>query len=547
MLFVIFLLVTGTLTVNGDLGVMYARRTSAEWDTHYCISYNPGFHELPSSMTNAKSHKMLDLSTKLGCEEDDYKGVAINKNMVVVVARGNCSFSEKAFLAQKFGMAAVVIVVDSLILPGANQTSDFDIINITVASIKDTNFDAVKNLGKDIDVLLFSPNLHDDFDPCIVVIFLIAMLCITVGGYWSGVSLQSIQKKKSAKKPKYVKSVNKDGEEESDDEEEDFEISLPYILILVFLICVMLVLLFFFYDYLVYVVITMFCIAGATGLYSCCLPLWNFIPWHTRIPSNKIPCFSSRPQIKDLILLAICCGFGAFWGVVRNASYAWVLQDILGAAFCINMLKTIRLPNLKVCAVLLLLLFVYDIFFVFITPLFTKTGESVMVKVATGGSSKTGEQLPMVFKVPRLSKSPLSVCDLPYSLLGFGDIIVPGLLVSYNHGFDIRVQSKRIYFISTLIAYAVGLVATFGALYIMDSGQPALLYLVPCTLLTTFVIGCCRGECKLLWNGFSKCPKKDDDVNPVKTTPPNSSSSLAVEGEDNLSNSDSEQQTLIPK
>ncbi|KAJ8306671.1 hypothetical protein KUTeg_015712 [Tegillarca granosa] len=232
---------------------------------------------------------MLDLSTKLGCEEDDYKGVAINKNMVVVVARGNCSFSEKAFLAQKFGMAAVVIVVDSLV------------------SI------LINNLGKDIDVLLFSPNLHDDFDPCIVVIFLIAMLCITVGGYWSGVSLQSIQKKKSAKKTKYVKSVNKDGEEESDDEEEDFEISLPYILILVFLICVMLVLLFFFYDYLVYVVITMFCIAGATGLYSCCLPLWNFIPWHTRIPSNKIPCFSSRPQIKDLILLAICCGFGAFW------------------------------------------------------------------------------------------------------------------------------------------------------------------------------------------------------------------------------------------
>lgn len=58
---------------------------------------------------------MLDLSTKIGCEEVDYAGVAKEKNMVVVVARGNCSFSQKAFLAQKFGMSAVIIVADSLV------------------------------------------------------------------------------------------------------------------------------------------------------------------------------------------------------------------------------------------------------------------------------------------------------------------------------------------------------------------------------------------------------------------------------------------------
>ena len=38
----------------------------------------------------------------------------------------------------------------------------------------------------------------------------------------------------------------------------------------------------------------------------------------------------------------------------------------------------------------------------------------------------------------------------------------------------------------------------------MKTGQPALLYLVPCTLITTFVIGCIRGEVKLLWNGTGK-------------------------------------------
>ena len=68
-------------------------------------------------------------------------------------------------------------------------------------------------------------------------------------------------------------------------------------------------------------------------------------------------------------------------------------QDILGIMFSINMLKVLRLPSLRICTILLSALFFYDIFFVFITPLFM-SGKSVMVEVATGHSSD--EQLPMV-------------------------------------------------------------------------------------------------------------------------------------------------------
>lgn len=37
-------------------------------------------------------------------------------------------------------------------------------------------------------------------------------------------------------------------------------------------------------------------------------------------------------------------------------------------------------------------------------------------------------KLPMVLKVPRLNSSPLALCDRPFSLLGFGDILVPGIV-----------------------------------------------------------------------------------------------------------------------
>ena len=65
----------------------------------------------------------------------------------------------------------------------------------------------------------------------------------------------------------------------------------------------------------------------------------------------------------------------------------------MGVLFCINMLHVLRMPSLMICSILLGILFFYDIFFVFITPLFM-SGKSVMVEVATGHSSD--EQLPMV-------------------------------------------------------------------------------------------------------------------------------------------------------
>ena len=47
----------------------------------------------------------------------------------------------------------------------------------------------------------------------------------------------------------------------------------------------------------------------------------------------------------------------------------------------------------------------------------------------------------------------------------------------------------------------MGLVVTFGALYAMKVAQPALLYLVPLTLLPVVVVALIRRQHKLLWHG----------------------------------------------
>ena len=122
----------------------------------------------------------------------------------------------------------------------------------------------------------------------------------------------------------------------------------------------------------------MFCLASFTAIYSCFEPLvmmsYTVFPKCPIYNMPKIKCCGGnfRMELRQFILACFSLSVTIVWAIFRKASWAWILQDILGIFFSINMLKTLRLPSLKIITVLLCTLFVYDIFFVFITPLFTK-------------------------------------------------------------------------------------------------------------------------------------------------------------------------------
>ncbi|XP_006514276.1 signal peptide peptidase-like 2B isoform X7 [Mus musculus] len=387
--------------------------------------------------------------------------------------------------------------LSKVVPPGGNKTQ-YEEISIPVALLSHRDLqDIFRRFGREVMVALYAPS-EPVMDYNMVIIFVMAVGTVAIGGYWAG---------SHDVKKRYMKHKRDDGPEKQEDEAVD--VTPVMICVFVVMCCFMLVLLYYFYDRLVYVIIGIFCLASSTGLYSCLAPFVRKLPFCTcRVPDNNLPYFHKRPQARMLLLALFCVTVSVVWGIFRNEDqWAWVLQDTLGIAFCLYMLKTIRLPTFKACTLLLLVLFIYDIFFVFITPFLTKSGNSIMVEVATGPSnSSTHEKLPMVLKVPRLNTSPLSLCDRPFSLLGFGDILVPGLLVAYCHRFDIQVQSSRIYFVACTIAYGLGLLVTFVALVLMQRGQPALLYLVPCTLLTSCTVALWRRELGAFWtgSGFAK-------------------------------------------
>lgn len=396
----------------------------------------------------------------------------------------------------------------------------------------------------------FSPT----FDPSVLIMFTMATTCVVIGALWAG-NAQVKKKKPRSRTSSGGADPDEDGDDKKDGESTSLGMGILMSLCLVVFFCVTLTLLYYFYDYLVYVIIAIFSIAGTNALFQAFLPLWKKL-----IPCDKkfiLPFCSKTPQIRSIVLLLLALGFVVTWFILRHHSYAWVLQDIIGFCFCLYVMKSLILPSLKACSVLLGLLFVYDIFFVFITPYFTQNGESVMITVATGGDSKSGEQMPTVFVLPHLKSWAMTTCiDDKGSMLGFGDVIVPGLLLTYNCAFDLKTHNpangrpRYLYFSAAAVGYLVGLILTGIALFVMESGQPALLYLVPCTLLTTIAIAAFRKELGFIWRGH-ECPKKNDDAQPVRTTPPSIQNSSVLGGDGNANADDedddlpSEKQSLI--
>jgi hypothetical protein len=296
---------------------------------------------------------------------------------------------------------------------------------------------------------------------------------------------------------------------------------------------------------------------GPTGPTGPSVPCWC----GARYPGL---CPRSLPQ-SGLAAFALSLGVALTWYFTRHWYWNFLLMNCIGMTICAMVTSTLRIKSGRVAALLLGLFFVYDVFMVFITP--SIFGDSIMLEVATNGGKNAasttvqnssapvgppgagsgsgsgsatpatlpdtecsrvpGENMPMLFMYPRLSGWPSG-----NSMLGFGDIIFPGILLSYALRFDYvtrgraccpgllrrcerprpetREQPKATgvpYFGWLMFGYGAGLSLAFVANVLGITingvrGQPALLYLVPCTLGPLLALGRIQGDFKALWNGF---------------------------------------------
>ncbi|KAL5582291.1 hypothetical protein UlMin_014733 [Ulmus minor] len=131
-----------------------------------------------------------------------------------------------------------------------------------------------------------------------------------------------------------------------------------------------LLLMFYLFSSVSQLLTTFIAIASVSSLFFCLSPHVTYLK-----------CYSSSFTRIQALLLLLCSGMVASWIVSGH----WVLNNILGISICIAFVSHVRLPNIKICTILLVCLFVYDIFWVFFSMRFF--GANVMVSVATQQAS----------------------------------------------------------------------------------------------------------------------------------------------------------------
>lgn len=429
--------------------------------------------ELPPT---EKTSFLFELADPLdGCGEIARSSTNSNGMMI---ERGTCTFITKACNAQKAGAEFVLVL---------NNQKDFVSIGGDESEFKNMDCEPVPTCIIDLETSqLFKEQkvvpIHIErlensvFDPAL-------MICWAWATALTGfAAIYAVSNNFLPKEQRFGVATAKNPEN---------EMTVGSAFVFVGMASTMLVVLYFFINYLVYGLIFVYAMGAESSFVDFFFPYFKkcFGSSDRRV---EFPFLGIRQKASYLTLHAISTVLVLWWWFTRKGTYAFIFQDLFGALLCIRMQMAINLPNLKIGTILLSLFFLYDIFFVFISPYIF--GGNVMVTVGTGGN--TGETMPMVFVFPKVWAK-----FSPHSMLGLGDVAFPCFLLTFLRRFDVerKLEGMGGYFWPALIGYGLGMGLTEFILIVFQAAQPALLYLVPFTVGPTILLAKTRGHFQDIW------------------------------------------------
>ncbi|PSC69300.1 signal peptide peptidase [Micractinium conductrix] len=159
-------------------------------------------------------------------------------------------------------------------------------------------------------------------------------------------------------------------------------------------------------------------------------PVWRFeVPawlqaaderWETATQGDLAP--------SDLLSVGAALTLATMDAYANHGNFT--INNLIACLIAGDILQLVGLKSFRVAAVLLLGMLAYDVFWVFSSP--SVIGENVMLQVATS-EVVTG---PIRLLFPRIPGSIGEAAQFPYSLLGLGDVAIPGLLACLALRYD---------------------------------------------------------------------------------------------------------------
>ena len=268
--------------------------------------------------------------------------------------------------------------------------------------------------------------------------------------------------------------------------EEAGELELHSAFLFVVVASAALLLIFYFMSAMSLLITILFSFIATIALGATLYPYVDHMTSNRFSHDTDVPLLGPTPTLA-FVLAPVCILTVALWLITKS----WILNNILAISLIVFFLTTIRISSLMVNTVLLVLAFFYDIFWVFCSS--AVFGSNVMVTVATK------LDVPIKILVPLILSQEGS--DLQFTLIGLGDIVLPGLLLSFAMRFDDnrKIDLRSGYFAVTMTGYVVGLLMCEVIVGSFHLAQPAMIYLVPGTLIPFYAMAMYRGELGEAW------------------------------------------------
>jgi hypothetical protein len=151
------------------------------------------------------------------------------------------------------------------------------------------------------------------FDFSIIALFLMAVGTVFVGAYWSA-------------RPERALAAGVQVAPDRDIPPEEISyLGVAGAFCFIIVASIGLVTLFFFINFLIYLLIIMFVLSGGSALILCFAPLARkYLPSLDK--EIALPLLGSTELI-HFILMFPCYAFAIVWACLRNASFAWIMQD----------------------------------------------------------------------------------------------------------------------------------------------------------------------------------------------------------------------------